>query len=141
MTRTTHPTVLLTVSSALLLVAARCSADGDAARLLSPEYPRLAKAVSELVVSIETFREAFPAEESSTAEVIRELQAAALDVRAIQSEDPQIRYIASESERAVAEAIAVFERIEVMPKPLAVEGFVGSFLCSYLGDPIVGPTM
>ncbi|NUQ60973.1 MAG: hypothetical protein HUU20_00685 [Pirellulales bacterium] len=140
MTKVTHLIVLFAVSMALLPVAGRCGA-ADAARQLLPEYSRLAKGVGRLVVSMETSREAFPEEEPSMAEAIRELYAVAIDLHGIQSEDSQLSYIASQSQRAVAEAIEAFERIERMPKPSAVDVLGGSIISGSLGDPIVGPTV
>lgn len=83
MTRTTHPSLLFTLPIALLLAGGRQSSATDAARQLPPEYPRLAKAVSGLIFSMKASREAFPAEEPSTAEGISELHAVAMDLRGI----------------------------------------------------------
>jgi len=139
MARTRNPFILLGVLFALAVGGNRFGTAQDTVPQLPPEYRTLARNLGQ---PIEPAREALPdSEELDLADLLVEADRIVLELQEIQSDDRQITYLAQQTEAVIVDMTKRIRRIENMPVPSPVNLFVGSFICGFMGDPVVGPTL
>lgn len=102
---------------------------------LLPEYRTLAAHLShELKPNVADFRD-----DKSLSDIIAEGHAAILDLRAVQSDNPDINYIVAQATPALAETLRRLERINALPKPPSNGSvFFESFLHGLYGNVYAG---
>lgn len=107
------------------------SVSTPSAKPLPDEYRTLATIfAAEMKPSPDQFRD-----DKGITEIMAEGHSAVLDLRAIESPDQDIMYIADQGEAACSEFLRRFERINALPKPPgAGELFVGAFVDGCFGN-------